>query len=333
MTDSGPLADRLGRVHTDLRVSVTDRCNIRCRYCAVAERVRFLPHAEVLSFEEIERFVWVAAGLGIRKVRITGGEPLVRHDVVRLVAMLAAVAGLDDLAMTTNATLLDRFAADLRQAGLKRLNISLDTLSRDKFYEISRRDAFPKVLAGIDAALAAGFARIKLNTLAIRGQTEAELVPLARYARRHDLELRFIEYMPTGGEDTWEPDRVLSGEEILALLAREVGPLEPLSAGEPDAPARLYRFRDGPGTVGLITTVSHPFCGRCNRLRLTADGQIRNCLFARDSLDVRRLLRGGGTAEDLARLIREAVWAKKARHGTDDGELVQTDRSMHQIGG
>jgi len=277
--------------------------------------------------------VRVAVRLGVRQVRLTGGEPLVRKDVCRLVAMLATIAGLDDLAMTTNGILLDRYAAELKAAGLRRLNISLDTLSRERFQELSRRDEFPRVMAGIAAALEAGFRRIKLNALAIRGLTETEIVPLARFARDHGLELRFIEFMPLDGDDQWQPEQVLSGEEILEVLRESVGPLEPAEREGPDAPAREYRFVDGGGRIGLITTVSDPFCSRCNRLRLTADGKVRNCLFSGEPFDARSVLRGGGSDDDLARLLLAAVGAKKRQHGTDDGRLARSDRPMHQIGG
>jgi cyclic pyranopterin phosphate synthase len=320
-------------VHTDLRVSVTDRCNIRCVYCMREEGVRFRPHSEILTFEEIRRFVRVAARLGIREVRLTGGEPLVRKDVCRLVEMLAAVPGVDDLAMTTNAILLGRYAAPLKAAGLDRLNISLDTLDRWRFRQISRSDELPRVLAGITAARRAGFRKIKLNALAIRGRTEQEVVPLAKFARQRGLELRFIEFMPLDGDDRWDDDQVLTGREILAVLSEAMGPPEPVRQAGSPAPATLYRFAgDGP-PVGLISTISQPFCERCSRVRLTAEGRIRNCLFSAEEWDARAVLRSGGSDRELAQLIRDAVVAKKLRHGSDSGQFPQADRSMHQIGG
>ncbi len=333
MSMNGPLVDRFGRVHTDLRISVTDRCNVRCVYCMREDEVRFRPHGEILTFEEIRRFAQVAARLGIREVRLTGGEPLVRRDVCRLVEMLAAVPGIDDLAMTTNGILLAEYAQALKAAGLDRLNVSLDTLNREKFHRISRRDELPKVLEGIAAAQRAGFRKIKLNALAIRGYTEEEVVPLATFARHHGVELRFIEFMPLDGDDRWDPSQVLPGPEILDLLTKTIGPLEPLAEAGSRAPATRYRFVDGGPTIGLIRTVSAPFCGRCGRLRLTAEGRIRNCLFSTEEWDARAMLRTGGSDEQLAELIREAVCAKQQQHGSQSGQLLRTDRSMHQIGG
>ncbi len=333
MSLAGPLVDRFGRVHTDLRVSVTDRCNLRCYYCMPAWGVEFRPHAAILTFEEIARVVRVAAGLGIRKLRLTGGEPLVRKGICDLVAMLASTPGIEDVALTTNAVLLEPLAQPLRAAGLHRLNISLDTLDRKRFAEISLRDELPRVLAGVEAARAAGFRQIKLNTVAIRGRTEQDVVPLAEYARQRGLPLRFIEVMPLDGDARWTRQMVLSGAEILEILARHFGPLVPVSAPDDPAPARQYRFPDGQGTVGIIATVSQPFCSRCSRLRLTSEGQIRNCLFSRDVWDARTVLRSGGTDEDLAQLFHAAVGAKKEQHGSDTGRLAPTTYAMHEIGG
>jgi len=327
------LLDPCGRVHTDLRISVTDRCNIRCWYCMSAQRPQFRPQSEILSFEEIARFVAVAAESGIRKLRLTGGEPLVRRHVVGLVEMLVAIPGINEVAMTTNGILLDQYAGALKAAGLNRLNISLDTLSPDKYRQVSRRDGLPRVLAGIAAARQAGFVHIKLNCVAIRGVTEEEIVPLARFAREHDLELRLIEFMPLSGDRQWTYDQVLPGEEILEMLTAAFGPLEPVPPVEAAAPAREYRFREGGGRIGLVPSVSKPFCDECTRLRLTADGKLRNCLFSTDQWDVRAVLRAGGTREQLAELLQAAVRAKKKARGTDDGEFAPADRPMHQIGG
>jgi cyclic pyranopterin phosphate synthase len=328
-----PLIDVYGRTHTDLRIAVTDRCNVRCAYCMSSEDAHPLPHDAILSYEEIARFVAVAAPLGIRKLRLTGGEPLVRKDVTRLVAMLVAVPGIQEVAMTTNGILLAEHAAALKAAGLQRLNISLDALSPERFCQATRRDELPRVLEGIAAARAAGFDRIKLNTVAIRGLTEEEIVPLARFAREHDLELRFIEFMPLDGDRQWAPERVLSGEDILAKLAAAFGPLDPVASETPQAPARQYRYADGGGRVGLVPAVSHPFCSDCNRLRLTADGKLRNCLFAAEPRDVRALLRGGGSDRQIVELIREAVAAKRMARGRDDGQFAPAGRPMYQIGG
>jgi cyclic pyranopterin phosphate synthase len=329
-----PLVDTFGRVHTDLRISVTDRCNLRCFYCMPAEGVQFKPHSTILSFEEIERFARLAAEMGICEVRLTGGEPLVRKGVCDLVGMLARVPGITDLAMTTNAILLADCAEDLRAAGLNRLNISLDTLDPEKFHRITRRDELPRVLEGIEAARRAGFSDIKLNALAIRGQVEEDVVPLARFAAERGLALRFIEFMPLDGDDRWSRHQVLSGEEILDILRRAVGPLEPMDPPDARAPATRYRFvgHDGP-PIGVIGSVSQPFCDRCGRLRLTADGKIRNCLFATEEWDVRELIRGGAHDREVADLIRRAVWAKKQAHGSDDGRFAKGERTMHQIGG
>jgi len=330
---NGPLVDGFGRLHTDLRISVTDRCNLRCCYCMPPEGVEFRPHAVILSFEEIERFVQVAARLGIRRVRLTGGEPLVRKGICRLVEMLAAVPGIDDLAMTTNGILLSQYAEDLKAAGLDRLNISLDTLDRDKFHRITRCDELPQVLEGIDAAERVGFRRIKLNALAIRGQTEDDVAALARFARQRNMELRFIEFMPFAGAQQWREDLVLPGQQILKILSETVGSLEPLPTQQAPAPANRYRFLDGSGVIGLINSVSEPFCSRCSRLRLTAEGNVQNCLFSTGQWDARAILRGGGGPEQLAQLIREAVRNKHEKHGTESGQFARTERSMHQIGG
>jgi len=330
---TGFLVDRFGREHTDLRISVTDRCNIRCVYCMREDGVEFRPHCEILAFEEIRRFVEVSARLGIREVRLTGGEPLVRKGVCRLVEMLARVPGVDDLSMTTNGVLLSEYAEPLKAAGLDRLNISLDTLDRQKFHQITRRDELSSVLDGIAAACRVGFQKIKLNALAIRDQTDAEVVPLARFAREHGIELRFIEFMPFDADDQWKADRVLTGEEILALLTEAFGPLEPVARDGSRAPASQYRLPGGGPAIGLISTVTDPFCEHCSRLRLTAEGKLRNCLFSTEEWDARAVLRDGGSDEQLARLIRDAVGAKKEKHGSDSGRFARTDRSMHQIGG
>jgi len=329
----GLLIDTFGRVHTDLRISVTDRCNLRCTYCMPAAGVQFKPHEDILAFEEIQRLVRVAARLGVGKVRLTGGEPLVRRGVCRLVEMLAAVPGIHDLAMTTNGVLLAAYARELKQAGLHRVNVSLDTLDREKFSGIARRDELPNVLEGIAAAQRAGFSRIKLNAVAQRGLNEDDVVPLARFARERGFDLRFIEFMPLDGDRCWDAERVLPGEEILRLLADGVGPLEPVV--EPDArvPATEYRFADGIGRVGVIASVSRPFCRGCGRLRLTADGRLQNCLFSPDEWETRPLLRTGVSDAQLAELMRRAVRAKRAERGVEGGWLARHERAMYQIGG
>jgi len=327
-----PLVDDHGRAHTDLRISVTDRCNLRCYYCMPAEGVGFRSHTDMLSFEEIERLVRVAAGLGIRKVRLTGGEPLVRKGIVSLVEMLAAIPGIEDLAMTTNGTLLDQFAEPLKTAGLKRLNISLDSLDRETFEKITRRDELDAALEGIAAARRVGFEPIKLNALAIRGLSEEQIVPLASFARENGLLLRFIEFMPIDGDRRWKDNKVLGSEEILKILTAGLGELEPVVDNGSKAAAREYRFADG-GIVGVIPSVSEPFCGNCNRLRLTADGQLRGCLFSTAQHDARTLLRDSAADDQLEQLFREAVGDKKKARGTHNGEFARPDETMHQIGG
>ena len=358
-TSDSPLIDGHGRVHTNLRISITDRCNIRCFYCMPEEAVQFVPRAELLTYEEIERFVRVVARLGVNKIRLTGGEPLVRNDVPQLVRRLAAVPGISDLALTTNGILLDELAADLRAAGLHRLNISLDTLQEETFQKISRRRGLDRVLAGIFAAKQAGFERIRLNAVSIRGITEDEIVPLAEFARRHELELRFIEYMPLDADGRWAMDQVLSGDRVLAIIEREVGRLErlrpekvsgtesipsgrshehrpdlvPDTFSDPSQPATDYRYLDGGGRVGFINPVTHSFCGDCNRLRLTAEGQVRNCLFSTVEWDARALLRGGADDEEIAALVRASIAAKKPGHGIDTADFIKPQRAMYQIGG
>jgi GTP 3',8-cyclase len=330
---TAPLIDGFGRVHSDLRISVTDRCNIRCFYCMPAENVRFRPRSELLSFEEITRFVRVVAAMGVNKLRLTGGEPLVRQDLHRLVAQLAAVPGVRDIALTTNGLLLAEQAKGLKASGLRRLNVSLDALDPDKFKQITRREGLDRVLAGIAAAQAVGFRKIKLNAVAIRGLTEDEVVPLGLFARRHGLELRFIEYMPLDADQAWDNDQVLGGATIREILESEFGPLEPLPADDPSQPATDYRFMDGGGTVGFINPVTQPFCQRCNRLRITAEGQVRNCLFSTVEWDARAVLRGGGSDADLSRLVRDCVGAKQAGHGINSQQFVRPLRAMYQIGG
>ena len=287
----------------------------------------------MLSFEEITRFVRVVAELGIDRIRLTGGEPLVRADLPALVAMLRDVPGIDDIALTTNGLLLDEQAESLRAAGLDRLNISLDALSEETFERIARRKGLSKVLEGISAAQSAGFHKIRLNTVSIRGLTEAEIVPLATFARKHGLELRFIEFMPLDAEHHWAHEQVLSGAEVRASIEREIGPLEPLPVRDPSQPATDFQYTDGGGTVGFINPVTQPFCGDCNRLRLTAEGQVRNCLFSTIEWDARALLRGGGSDEQIATLVTECVGAKKRGHGIDTPQFVRPERAMYQIGG
>ena len=332
-TTFGPLVDGFGRVHTNLRISVTDRCNIRCFYCMPSELVRFKPRHELLTFEEIARFARVVAGLGVNKIRLTGGEPLVRHDLASLVAQLRAVAGVHEIALTTNGILLAEQAQALRDAGLSRVNVSLDTLDEERFFQISRREGLDAVLRGIFAAKEAGFRKIRLNAVAIRNLTEPDVVPLARFGREHGMEMRFIEFMPLDADGQWDSSQVLSGARIREIIEESIGPLVPLDVVDPSQPATDYAFANGGGQIGFINPVSQPFCGDCNRLRLTAEGQIRNCLFSTEEWDARALLRGGGTDDELAELIRTSVGAKRAGHGIDSDQFVKPARAMYQIGG
>lgn len=324
------LVDTFGRTHDNLRVSVTDRCNLRCTYC-MPEEVQFMERAALLTFEEIVRVVRVAVSLGVRKVRLTGGEPLMRKNLPDLVRMLGQVESLADLSLTTNGTLLAEQAGPLFDAGLRRLNVSLDALDRARFHRLTRRDELDRVLAGVEAARAAGFSPIKLNAVAVRGETDVEIVPLARFARDRGLELRFIEYMPIGA-DPWERAKVLPAHEILDAIEQGVGPLVP-AGSDPRAPATDFRYADGSAVVGVIASVTRPFCDRCNRLRLTPDGKLRNCLFALDEVDLRTPLRGGADDADIADAVRRCVRAKWEGHAINTSHFVKPLRTMHAIGG
>lgn len=332
-SSTAPIVDRLGRVHTSLRISVTDRCNIRCFYCMPNENVQFRPREEILTFEEIVRFVRVVSEMGVRRLRLTGGEPLVRAELPLLVEQLSQLPEVEEIALTTNGILLSEQAADLRRAGLQRLNISLDTLSEETFQKISRRKGLDRVLEGIAAAQRVGFERIRLNAIAIQGLTEKEILPLARFARERRLELRFIEYMPLDAEEHWKASDVLDGRAIRRVLEVEFGPLLPTERSDQSQPAVDYQFADGSGRIGLINPVTEPFCGTCDRLRLTAEGQVRNCLFSTAEWDARAILRGGGSDKDLAELVRSCVLAKAPAHGIGSDAFVRPDRAMYQIGG
>jgi cyclic pyranopterin phosphate synthase len=327
------LVDGFGRRHTSLRISVTDRCNIRCFYCMPNENVVFRPREELLSFEEIARVVRALVPLGMTKLRLTGGEPLVRVDLSQLVRMLADVPGIRDLALTTNGMLLAEQAGALKAAGLTRINISLDALREEVFQRIARRPGLDRVLAGIAAAQAAGFDQIRLNAVAMRGITEDEILPLVAFARERNLELRFIEFMPLDAEQHWTSDDVLTGQEIRRRVEAAFGPLTAGDRSDASQPAVDFRFTDGRGVLGFINSVSEPFCESCNRLRLTAEGQVRNCLFSTVEWDARALLRGGASDEDLRDLFRECVAAKAPAHGIGSAEFHRPERAMYQIGG
>jgi cyclic pyranopterin phosphate synthase len=325
-----PLVDGHGREITDLRLSVTDRCNFRCQYCMPAEGLPWLERDAVLRFEEIERLVALLAKMGIRSVRLTGGEPLVRRDFPRLAAMLAPLAG--DLSVTTNGYLLERDAAALVDAGINRFNVSVDSLQRDRFFAMTRRDALPQVLRGLEALAAHPEAHpIKVNAVALRGFTEDEVLPFARFAREHPYEVRFIEFMPLDGDRSWTRDQVLTGEEVRALITAEF-PLEP-EPREPSATARTWRFADGRGRIGFINPVSEPFCSDCDRIRLTADGKLRTCLFSLNETDLREPLRTGATDAELERIVRAAVWRKELKHRVNEPGFIQPARTMSAIGG
>ncbi len=270
-----PLLDSFGRLHDNLRISVTDRCNIRCFYCMPEENVKFEAREHVLSFEEIERFARIAAGLGVRKLRMTGGEPLLRKNLSTLIRKLIAIPGIEDLALTTNGVLLAQQAQELYDAGLRRINIHLDTLDRDRFKRITRRDDFGRVMEGIEACRRIGYGPIKINAVAVKNLVEPDIVPLARFGRERNIEIRYIEFMPLDAQNLWLRDKVLSADEMLGMLAREIGPLEEIPDRDPRAPATEYRFTDGIGRVGFIASVTRPFCLNCNRIRLTADGKVR----------------------------------------------------------
>ncbi|HEY1777165.1 MAG TPA: GTP 3',8-cyclase MoaA [Solirubrobacteraceae bacterium] len=332
MNERAQLLDGHGREIADLRLSVTDRCGFRCRYCMPAEGMKWLDRAELLTFEEIERLVGVLVEMGVRDVRLTGGEPLVRRELPRLAGMLAAIPGLHELSLTTNGYQLERDAEALISAGVNRFNVSVDSLQRERFAEMTRRDALEKVLRGLEVLASFPDAHpIKVNAVAMRGFTEDEVLPFARFAREHPYEVRFIEFMPLDADHAWSPEDVLSGEEIRQAI-HAVYPLE-TEPRAPSATARTYHFADGVGRVGFINPVSEPFCGDCNRIRITADGQLRTCLFSLRETDLRGVLRGGASDDELETAIRDAVWRKELKHRVGDPGFVQPARTMSAIGG
>ena len=326
------LHDGHGRRITDLRVSVTDRCNFRCQYCMPAEGMPWLERAEILSFEEIERLVDLMTRLGIEDVRLTGGEPLARRDFPLLASMLAGIPGIRDLSLTTNGYLLERDASALAAAGIQRVNVSIDSLQRDRFFQITRRDALPQVLRGLRAiADQPAIDRVKVNALGIRGFTEEEILPFCELARSSGIQVRFIEFMPLDADHAWSRDQVLTGEEIRSVIESrfELVP-EPR---EPSATARVHRFADGLGEIGFVNPVSQPFCADCNRIRLTSDGKLRTCLFSMNETDLRDPMREGASDAELERLIRKAVWRKELKHRINQPGFVQPERTMSAIGG
>ena len=288
---------------------------------------------EILSFEEIERFARVAVSLGVTKLRITGGEPLVRKDLPVLVRKLVAIPGIHDIALTTNGVLLSRQAEELYDAGLRRLNVHLDTLDRERFRKITRRDDLDRVLDGIETARRIGFGPIKLNAVAVKNLIEPDVVPLAQFGRERDIEVRFIEFMPLDAQGLWDRGRVLLADDIIATLSREIAPLLAIPESDPRAPATEYRFADGIGRIGIVASVSRPFCLNCNRIRLTSDGKIRYCLFAVEETDVKGLLRSGAPDEAIAAAIRGNVLQKWMGHEINTQRFVPPPRPMNSIGG
>ena len=331
-----PLIDSFGRLHNNLRISVTDRCNIRCFYCMPAEDVQFMEKSELLTFEEIERFVRVAVPMGIDKLRLTGGEPLVRRELNTLVAKLASIPGVTDIGLTTNGIMLADQAQGLYDAGLRRINVSLDALTPEKFKKFTRRDGFEQVIEGIRAAQRAGFDPVKVNAVSVRGMTEEEIVPFGHFARETGVEVRFIEYMPLDADNAWERGKVLFAHEIIEALTSSIIPLRPIEQETPSGhggPATEFEFDDGVGRIGFIASVSQPFCMSCNRIRITADGKLRNCLFSLEETDIRSLLRGHAPDDQIANAIRSSVAAKKEGHEINTARFIQPERPMYSIGG
>ena len=330
--DSPKLVDGMGRTIVNLRISVTDRCNFRCTYCMPADNVEFMDRSNLLTFEEIHRVVTVVSKLGINRIRLTGGEPLMRKDLTSLIKMINAVEGIDDIAMTTNAYFLKDQAQSLLDAGLKRLNVSLDSLDPEKFRDVNRRDCLQAVLDGLDAARNAGFKSIKINAVAVRNFSETEIMGLIEMGRSDGFEVRFIEFMPLDADKVWERDKVLFGHEIIDLI-KEKYELVPIDNSLEIGPASEYNFADGKGKIGIITAVSNPFCDHCNRIRMTADGKLRTCLFSTDETDLKVLIRSGATDASIAEASNQAVLVKEPGHNINLEDFERPTRAMHAIGG
>jgi cyclic pyranopterin phosphate synthase len=329
-----PLVDSYGRRIKSMRISVTDKCNFRCTYCMPAEGLPWLKKAEILSFEEIVRIARIAVSLGIEQIRLTGGEPLVRRDLPELVRQLHTIEGLRSLSITTNGILLKQQARALAEAGLTRINVSLDSLQREKFAKLTRRDQLDRVLEGLEELQKyPSIHPVKINAVAVRGFSEDEVLDFVRFARDKAYVMRWIEFMPLDADQLWRKEDILTGGEIKSIIEAAYGPLVPITSSNPSETARRYTFSDGIGEVGFINPVSEPFCASCDRIRLTADGQLRTCLFATEETDLRAILRSGADDDVVAATIRQAVWHKELKHYIGDKRFKRANRSMSMIGG
>ena len=331
-TSRPQLIDGMGRTIVNLRISVTDRCNFRCTYCMPADNVEFMDRSNLLSFEEIKRVAQIVSSMGINRLRLTGGEPLMRKNLPALIKMLDEVDGIDDIAMTTNAYFLKDQAQSLKDAGLKRLNVSLDALDPDKFRDVNRRDCLQSVLDGLDTARKVGFKSIKINAVAVRNFSETEIMSLIEMGRSDGFEIRFIEFMPLDSDKVWERDKVLFGHEIVDMI-KENYELVPIDNSLEIGPASEYNFADGKGKIGIITAVSNPFCDHCNRIRMTADGKLRTCLFSTEETNLKELIRAGATDQTIIETINQAVLVKEPGHKINLDDFERPTRAMHAIGG
>ena len=331
-TSRPQLIDGMGRTIVNLRISVTDRCNFRCTYCMPADNVEFMDRSNLLSFEEIQRVAQIVSRMGINRLRLTGGEPLMRKNLPSLIQMLNEVDGIDDIAMTTNAYFLKDQAQSLKDAGLKRLNVSLDALDPDKFRDVNRRDCLQSVLDGLDAARKVGFKSIKINAVAVRNFSETEIMSLIEMGRSDGFEIRFIEFMPLDSDKVWERDKVLFGHEIVDMI-KENYELVPIDNSLEIGPASEYNFADGKGKIGIITAVSNPFCDHCNRIRMTADGKLRTCLFSAEETNLKELIRSGATDKTIIETIKQSVLVKEPGHKINLDDFERPTRAMHAIGG
>jgi cyclic pyranopterin phosphate synthase len=331
-TSRPKLIDGMGRTIVNLRISVTDRCNFRCTYCMPADNVEFMDRSNLLSFEEIQRVAQIVSRMGINRLRLTGGEPLMRKNLPVLIKMLNEVDGIDDIAMTTNAYFLKDQAQSLKDAGLKRLNVSLDALDPEKFRDVNRRDCLQSVLDGLDTARKVGFKSIKINAVAVRNFSETEIMSLIEMGRSDGFEIRFIEFMPLDSDKVWERDKVLFGHEIVNMI-KENYDLVPIDNSLEIGPASEYNFADGKGKIGIITAVSNPFCDHCNRIRMTADGKLRTCLFSTKETNLKELIRSGATDETIIETLKQAVLVKEPGHKINLDDFERPTRAMHAIGG